>query len=219
MCKPKYLYWLTSRGAYSTSSPLGFNGTNKISPNSMCNFQVMFNQLPDAKAYRLRCEQFSINSTGITNGVVHEIPVVGASTNNGIPSATGLVELTGFSPINGSVVAESAEPFTSTGTTAGSGTCPPQQKCYLTRFDTSFMSTPTTKDCSVSPPHSPEVLIHKPANGNLGVIIKGIVYPNGLLIIDDGATRRQSIGDWVLCFSLEPMTDKELDAYYNINQD
>ena len=216
MPKPKYLYWLTNRGGFKSAFQFNEAAGNVISPNSSCIFNMNFNGLPSAPAYKLKLEQFSINNTA--QGNVFDLPnatplVVGTQC------ATGLVEFEGFNPVAGSVYATSSTAMAGGAAPAAQmgADVPARPRCILTRFDTSFMSTADRADCSVAPPMTPEVLVHRPQNGEYTFWIRGILNPDGILVIDNGAgNRRQDIGDWLACISLTPMSNEEMNEYYNI---
>lgn len=213
--KPKYLYWMTNRGAYRSDGRVLGTG-NVMSPNSSCVFNMTFADLPVAQAYILKLEQFGIANTATGN--VFDVPGRGALTN-GVQCAVGMIEFDGFNPINGSLYSTSGTAVPAApGGQRGSVT-PARRRCILSRFDTSFMSTGDKADTSVAPPTCPSVLVNRPADGDYTFWIRGILNPYGQLCIDNGAAaRRQNIGDWSACISLEPMTDLDVDKYYNINQ-
>ena len=216
--KPKYLYWMTNRGAYRSEGMIDniANPNVIISPNSSCVFNMTFADLPDAPAYALKLEQFSINNRA--NGNVMDLPPT-YPLGPGTQCATGLIEFEGFNPVNGSVFSTSPDPLPNAIGGQMGGRTPPRRRCVLSRFDTSFISTNDLADCAVAPPETPTVLVHKPADGDYTFWIRGIYNPYGQLVIGGGGgNARLPIGDWMACISLEPMTEKEVNKYYNINQ-
>lgn len=215
MTGPKFLYWVNCRAGYKAVTPLGAGG-NHISPNSGLAINLDFNGLPEARAYKLKLEQFSINSTGV--GAAYDMPdAQGGPPVAGQPCATGLIEVEGFLPASAVVYATSDvdTPVVPAGGPGAVG--PPKQRCILSRFDTSFMSGANVQDCTVAPPHTPTCLIHKPQNGSYNFYLRGILNERGFLVIQTagGGAARRPVGDWIMCLSIEPLTDSAVDAYYN----
>ena len=181
----KYNLWLESEYSPAATS-------NELWDRSIVNCHFKFPELPDAKLYVLKLEQFSL--AGTDSGEFYVTEPVGV-TQDFAPCA--LITVTGFPQLPG---------------TSGlqGGTNRARDGIILSRLSTSY-GVLVTRD-NVTPDKTPGHLVLKPQDGTYGIQITGTDLSP--LFRTDASGEETDIPPWVMCLSLQPIPDQEADRYF-----
>ena len=165
---------------------------NILHDRSVVNVDLKFPELPDAKLYILKLEQFSLAGAAVGKFFVTE-PV--GVTQDFAPCA--LITVTGFSQLPGDSGLQGK------GNRSRDGV-------ILSRMSTNFGVFPARDN--VTPDKTPGHLVLKPQDGIHGIQITGSDL-SPLFTTDAGGTE-EDIPPWVMCISLQPIPDQEADRYF-----
>ena len=181
----KYNIWVRS-------ADLVANDPEPLFANSVLTANFKFPELPDAKLYILKLEQYAL--TGAPSGYFYVTEPPGGVQDF---APTALVSVEGFSQLPGDMGLQGKDVRATNG-------------LLLSRFSTNT-AVSNLRDTG-TPDQTPTHLVTKPTDGTYTVKILGQDLTP--LFLTNPAGTEVAIEEWILCLSLQPVPDQEADRYF-----